>query len=216
MEEFRKTIILLIFGMMALIALILTGIFLINWISQPKEVVEVTEVDSRTVIEEISDQYFVVTKTLLLNEEVEIVVDEGSSWSNIWWGDQINAEADMRVDIGVDMTDLTDEDINIDQESRVITINVPDAEVLTVSLNGEIEVTSEKGIIRRFFQNDSNRDYNLALEQLRNEASESALSREDVVVQAQEDSVRVLDLIIENLDYELEISEEFDSENEQQ
>jgi hypothetical protein len=122
----------------------------------------------------------------------------------------------MRVDIGVDMTDLTDEDINIDQESRVITINVPDAEVLTVSLNGEIEVTSEKGIIRRFFQNDSNRDYNLALEQLRNEASESALSREDVVVQAQEDSVRVLDLIIENLDYELEISEEFDSENEQQ
>jgi hypothetical protein len=205
MQEFRKVIITLIFAAFSLILLILMGVFLINRFSGNNS--QTNEINSQIIIDKITDQYFIVTKTIFIDEETEIIVDEGSGWSNFWWGSTINAEGLIRVDLGVDMNKLTKEDISLDHQNKKITIILPETEILDSSLEGEIEVNSSKGVFRRFFGSDQNEDYNQALSALTEEAENAVRKDEELFTEAREDSKKFIEILLDEFGYEVEIKD---------
>jgi len=162
-------------------------------------------VTSQTILERITDQYFVVTKTAYIDQETSIVVDRGSTWSNFWWGETLKADAVVRVDIGVDLTGLSQEDIRVDSGAGIVSITLPEATVLDASLFGDIEVTTHKGVLSRLVENDPNADHNLAAKRLITSAREGVEQDERLFNEAQENSVKLLRLIVGDFGYNLEI-----------
>jgi hypothetical protein len=203
MAEFRKTIVVLMVTCIVLFGLIVTSIILINKMFEKKP--ETVKISSRIVVEEITKQYFVVTKTVYLDQTSQIVVDQGSSWSNFWWGQTIEARAPMKVDVGVDLKELKEEDITVDNENMVIKIRIPEASILSTSLAGEIEVETSKGVLRKIFNNNTNDDYNQALNTLTNDANNSVKEDTELFNEARNDSIKLLSIIVKDLGYTIEI-----------
>lgn len=162
------------------------------------------EVTSRTVLDRVSNAYFVVTRTVIVDQESQIEVDRGSSWSNLLWGQTITTEAPVRVDVGVDLTGLTEEDIKVNRVARTITIDLPEASVLDASLAGPIEVSNRQGILKRLLDNDPTADHNLASSLLVTEARSAVANDEELSREAREDAIRLLSIIVEGMDYALE------------
>lgn len=165
-----------------------------------------TRITSTSVLERVQEQYFVVTKTVVVDQNTKIVVDEGSAWSNFLWGQEIEAEALIRLDIGVDLSELTEDDIIIDQRRKTITIDLPAAEILDASQFGDIEVNSRSGILKFLLDRDPNEDHNLSLDQLIRDAKASVLTDATLFEEAKQNSANLLQLIVENLGYELIIA----------
>lgn len=206
MEEFRKILLTLIFSSFTIIILIFLGIFIVNRFSNKNEE-KVTEITSMTIIEKIKDQYFIVTKTVFVDQQTEITVDQGSGWSNFLWGQKIEAEGLVRIDIGVDMNSLSEEDIVIDEETKTIKISLPKAQILDASISDEIELKSSNGVLRKIFRNDPSSDFNMAFEKLISEAQSAVNSDQEVFDESRENSTELLRLIVESLGYKLEIVE---------
>lgn len=182
------------FAGIGLAALILVGAFVFRG-------GEKTEVTSRTVLDRISDSYFVVTKTVILDQSSDIEVDRGSSWSNLLWGQTIEARADVRLDLGVDLSGLTEKDIEVDHLAKTVTITLPEATILDASLSGSIEVSNRQGILKRILDNDPTGDHNLASAQLVSDARAAISERPELTDEAREDSAKILKLVIEDLGY---------------
>lgn len=164
------------------------------------------EVTSEIILDKITDQYFIVTKTLFFDEEITLTVDEGSDWTNLLWGEEIMAEGIVRVDVGVDMKDLTIEDIQIDDTTKTITVDIKDPEVLDASLTGEIKIETNKGIIKNiedFFDEEEGEDYNKAVNEMIKQATNQVETREDILTEAKQDSTKLIKLVLQNLEYEV-------------
>jgi len=164
---------------------------------------ERTEVTSRAIIERIADNYFVVTKSAIIYEEVEINVDKGSAWSNLLWGQTVKARGTVRIDIGVDLAGLDENDIVIDNAAKTVSIAVPRAEILDASQYGAIEVDSKQGVLKWLTDNDPNEDHNTALQRLLEEARTSVSTDERLFTEARQDSTKLLELIVESFGYTL-------------
>lgn len=164
---------------------------------------EKVEVTSRTVLDRISDAYFVVTKTVILDQSSEITVDRGSSWSNLLWGQTIEARADVRLDIGVDLSGLTEEDIEVNRLAKTVTVTLPEAVILDASIAGPIDVSNRQGILKRLLDNDPTGDHNLASAQLVSDARAAIAERPELTDEAREDAAKILKLVIDDLGYTL-------------
>lgn len=198
----KQTILTVAITVLVTIIFILSGILIFQNLNKEPE----PELNSQTIIKQIKDQSFLVTKTVILDESVEIEVDQGSAWSNLWWGDSIEAEALIRMDIGIDFSKIENENISIDQENKTISIKLPQVSVLDASQYGDIEVRSSKGILKFLLENDPNDDHNRALQALITSAEKSVQTQSDIYREAEENAVKFLDLIVGDLGYELEIS----------
>lgn len=185
-----------------------TGIFLR---SQEEPVEPEQKITNEIILEKITNEAFVVTKTIFLDQETEIVIDQGSAWSNFWWGQKISAEAIIRVDLGVDFSKLSEENIQIDEVNKVISIILPVPEILDASLNGDIEVVTQNGVLKQLLKNNPNEDFNLALEKLLEDAKRIVGEDEDLNKEAKEDSIKILQLVLKDLGYEIEVVENFSS-----
>jgi len=161
------------------------------------------EVTSRAIIERIADNYFVVTKSAIIYEEVEISVDKGSTWSNLLWGQTVKARGTVRIDIGVDLAGLDENDVVVDHKAKTVAIAVPRAEILDASQYGAIEVDSKQGVLKWLTDNDPNEDHNTALEKLLEEARTSISTDERLFTEARSDSTKLLELIVESFGYTL-------------
>jgi hypothetical protein len=186
------------------------GYFYGEWNATKEDKIEIT---SQTIIDRIADKYFVVTKTILVDEETQIVVDKGSDWNNILWGQQIDAEAKIRIDLGVDMTKLKKEDIDVNTITKKIKIKIPHAEILDSSIFGKFDVDSEDGILKKLFKDTTNEDYNDAIKIMKKQAEEKVKNDPETLKKAEEDAVRLLDLVLDNLDYSVEFEFEDSEEN---
>lgn len=202
MNELKKLFITIAVLVLSLVLLIFIGILVVNWVRRPVVEEQVTEINSRVILDRITDEYFLVTKTVFVDQESEIVIDSGTAWSNIFWGNKIIAEAMVRVDVGVDVQDLSEGNFIVDDQNKTITINVPSASILDTSLDGEIEVSTERGLFRKLNQ-DSNEDYNLALENLISEATIAVESDEEIFESAEGDAMQLMKLIVDDLGYEI-------------
>lgn len=185
------------FAAIALAILILTVKY--GLLSESKE----ETVTSRAILEKISDNYFVVTKTAILYEQAEIVIDKGSAWSNLLWGQTVDTSGTIRVDIGVDLSGLDEDDIVVNHKEETVAIAVPRAEILDASQYGPIEVDSKQGVLKWLTDNDPNEDHNRALEKLIDKARTSVSTDERLFTEARRDSTGLLELIVESFDYKL-------------
>ncbi len=197
---------LLIGGSIFIVACTLLVLAVVFGISKFRESKEPTiEVTSRTILDKITDQYFVVTKTVVVDQESTIKVDQGSEWSNFLWGQTIKAEGLIRVDVGVDLAKLKEEDIIVDKESKTVKIKIPKATILDASQFGDIEVESKSGVLKYLLNNNPNEDHNQALGQLIEDAKVSVQTDDKVFSEARNNSVNLIKLIIEELGYKLEV-----------
>lgn len=206
MNELRKTLVILLILSVVLFTGIIASTLIINRVFFTDD--KLVEVTSRQVLEKISDRYFVVTKTVFIDQSTTITVDEGSTWSNFWWGQTIEAQALIRLDIGVDLTNLSEGDIVVNREDGVITLRVPAPSVLDASLSGDIDVQNSQGVLKKLLDSDTNADYNVALDTLIEEATKTVEEDTTLFEDAKGDSVRVLELIVDDLGYNIVVREE--------
>lgn len=158
-------------------------------------------VTSQIILDKINDEAFIVTKTIFLDQKKTIRIDQGSDWSNFWWGQTITTEGIIRVDLGVDYKLISENDIAIDEESKTISINVPEATILDASLFGDLNVETSSGILRQLFASDRNKDYNLALQSLIEDASETVIINQELVAESENESLKILQLVLSDLGY---------------
>lgn len=189
--------------LLSLTVLLFSAGFLWNAVTSPSEKIEVT---SQSVLDRITDQYFVVTKTAFVDQETSIVVDRGTTWSNFLWGQTITADARIRVDIGVDLSELSLEDVQVDRKTKIVSLTLPEAKILDASLFGDIDVTTQKGFLSRFIGNDPNEDHNLAASRLINDARTTIEQDAKLFKEARDNSLKLLQLIVGDFGYELEIN----------
>lgn len=163
------------------------------------------EISSQIIVDRITDQYFTVTKTVYTNQDIEISIEDESDWSDIFWKDVLTSSALIRSDIGVDMTMLTVGDISIDEESKIITLEIPKAEIFDTSIEGDISLKSEQGLItaiEQLFEDESD-DYNLVTETLILATEAAILADEQLLEEARSSSVSIIENILGELGYQV-------------
>ncbi|MFC1780183.1 DUF4230 domain-containing protein [Patescibacteria group bacterium] len=158
-------------------------------------------VSSTVILDKIKDQAFLVTRTVVTEQEAVISIDQGSAWSNFWWGHEITADGLMQVDVGVDLANLTTDDITVDDDNKIISINLPKAEVYNSSLEGDIEVTTQSGILKKLLATDDNEDYNLAFDELSLQAEAAVEEDEELLNEAQVSALSTLQVLLSDTGY---------------
>lgn len=149
-----------------IITCLLTLLAVTLWQNRGKDEPDTIEITNDVVIDKITEQAFLVTRTVYSDQSAEIRVDQGSDWSNFWWGKKIVASGRVRTDIGINFQNLDEDDVEVDQENKVIRIKGIEPEILDSSITGEVQVKDEGSIIRRILTDKSDEDYALASDQL--------------------------------------------------
>lgn len=160
-------------------------------------------ITSQTIIERIQHRAFLVTNSIISQEETQIVVDYNSDWSNFWWGKELTATANVQTDIGLDLTKLLEEDIAINHEEKTITITLPDPEVFNSSVVGDIDTTSSLGVFKKLFPDDPNDDYNLAKQQLTDQARAGVGGNEEYLASSKEAGANSISFLLDSFEYEI-------------
>jgi hypothetical protein len=87
-------------------------------------------VNSQVILDRITDQYFLVTKTVFVNSKAEIDTPKNNNWTDLFTGKKITVLGLIRVDVGVDMKNMRLENITVDAKNKIVTIDLPHAEIL--------------------------------------------------------------------------------------
>jgi hypothetical protein len=167
-------------------------------------------VNSQVILDRITNQYFLVTKTVFVNSKAEIDTPKNNNWTDLFTGKKITVFGLIRVDVGVDMKNMRLENIVVDSKNKIVTINLPHAEILDSSLSGELDVVADKSILEKIkgvFKNTQNEDYNIALKTLIDSANSQVIANESIFEQARTDSVKLVTLIVTSIlnDYQVVI-----------
>jgi hypothetical protein len=167
-------------------------------------------VNSQVILNRITDQYFLVTKTVFVDSKAEIDTPKNNNWTDLFTGKKITVFGLIRIDVGVDMKNMRLENIVVDSKNKIVTISLPHAEILNSSLSGELDVTADKSIletIKGLFKNTQNEDYNMALKTLIDSANSQVTADESIFEQARTDSVKLVTLIVTSMlsDYQVVI-----------
>lgn len=165
-------------------------------------------VNSQTILERITSQYFLVTKTVFVNSKAEIETPKNNDWTDIFTGKKIRVDGLIRVDVGVEMKNMRPENISVDAKKKTVTISLPHAEILDASLSGELNIDEDKAIVEKLkdvFKNTQNDDYNLALQTLIDSAKSQVTADENIFNSARSDSVKLVELIVSGMldDYQV-------------
>lgn len=189
--------------------LLFVGVFLYGkYIGKNSAQLEQPVVTSQTILDKITDQYFLVTKTIFADSKAEIETPKNNNWTDLFTGKKITVSGLIRIDVGVDIKNLGTEKIIVDSQNKLVTINLPAAEILDSSLSGEIDVDVDKSILEKLkgLLNDTrNEDYNLALQTLISTAENQVLADATIFAQARTDSMKLVELIVKNAltDYQI-------------
>jgi len=166
-----------------------------------------TEINSQIILNTLQEQYFVVTKTLFVDENLFITFDTGSKWSNFLWGQELDTDAIVRLDIGVDLQTITSEDISINELTKKINLHIPPASILDSSIHGNLSVKSKDGVLKNIFEDTTSEDYNKAMKFLTEQAEKQISQKEEVFKEAEKSSIKLIELILQNFGYEVEVNE---------
>jgi len=167
-------------------------------------------INSQLILERITNQYFLVTKTVFINSKVEIDTPKNNDWTDLFTGKKLTVLGLIRVDVGVDMKNMRPENIIIDSQKKLLTISLPHAEILDSSLSGELDFAADKSIVEKLksiFKNTQNDDYNLALKTLIESANSQVTANEIIFSSARDDSAKLVQLIVSGMlkDYQIVI-----------
>lgn len=160
------------------------------------------EVSSQLILDRISNQYFLVTKTVFMDSKAEIETPKHDDWKDLFVGSKITVRGLIRVDVGVDAKGLGLKDIMIDPRQKTVTISLPPAAILDASLYGELDIDEDKAILdklKSLFQDTRNEDYNRALNTLLDVATSQVSAEGRIFNEARADAIKLVELIVANL-----------------
>lgn len=147
--------------------------FYAGWkVSRPAEYTR--NVDAQVILTALRDRGFLVTQTYIFDQPVTIEKTSGSALKDFFFGQTITARGAMEVNMGIDLANVTGEDVSIAND--VITIKIPEASLFNVRLVGPVEVENKQGILKRILQDEDG--YNEALSELSKIAEETATQEE--------------------------------------
>lgn len=158
--------------------------------------------NSQTILERITSQYFLVTKTVFIDSKAEIETPKNNNWTDLFTGKKITVNGLIRVDVGLEMKNMSQDNIQVDSSNKTVTISLPHAEILDAFLSGKLDVSQDKAVVEKFkdiFKNTQNEDYNLALQTVINSAKNQVLANEDIFNQARQDSLKLVELIVSGM-----------------
>ena len=159
-------------------------------------------INSQTILDRITSQYFLVTKTVFVNSKAEIETPKNNDWTDLFTGKKITVNGLIRVDVGLEMKNMRRENINVDSRNKIVTISLPHAEILDASLSGELDINEDKAVVEKLkdiFKNTQNEDYNLAMQIVINNAKNQVMANEDIFNQARFDSLKLVELIVSGM-----------------
>lgn len=159
-------------------------------------------VNSQTILERITNQYFLVTKTVFVDSKAEIETPKNNDWTDLFTGKKITVDGLVRIDVGVEMKNMRPENINVDSQNKIVTISLPHAEILDASLSGELNINEDKAVVEKLkdiFKNTQNEDYNLAMQTIIDNAKSQVMANEEIFNSARLDSLKLVELIVSGM-----------------
>lgn len=168
------------------------GGYLIYRFTTPKQTAP--RISSETILQSLTAQGFLVTQSIISDQHVTIDKRSGNIFKDFFLGQTITARGTMEANLGIDLTELKPEDIDVTDER--ITIRVPDVRLFNTRLIGDIEVENEQGIIKRLLSPEDG--YNESLRAL-TESTEQLAADEQVVQNARERSREELTRLVKLL-----------------
>ncbi len=200
MKIFKLVLILTLAALLILSGVFFYGRYLGKQAATPKE--QAPNVSSQLILDRITSQYFLVTKTVFADTKVEIETPKSNDWKDLFVGNKITVGGLVRVDVGLDMKGLGLEDIAVDPGNKSVTIDLPAATVLDSSLYGELDFNEDKAILdklKSLFKDTQNEDYNNALQTLLAKATEQVSANGSIFNEARADSIKLVELIVVSL-----------------
>jgi len=129
-----------------------------------------TVVNAQVILTALRERGFLVTQTFVFDEPVTIKKTTGSALEDFFLGQTITARGAMEVNLGVDLANLSPDDVKIGNDK--ITVTVPAVKTFNVRLVGPVDVQNKQGIVKRILQNEDG--YNESLAELSRVAEEAA------------------------------------------
>lgn len=164
---------------------------------------KMSENETKTLIlESITEKYEVVTRTVTIREEVVTDNDANKGIERLIFGKRVKATGNVRVDVGVDMTSLTEDDIEVVTATKTVMIRLPEAEVLSVAVEGDIDVKVSRGLLTAI--TDREEEYNPSAELLKKRARESVIES-GIMESAREDASGLLETLVGQMGYTLKV-----------
>lgn len=200
MKRFNLIIYTTIFALLLLIGVFFYGRHQGKLAATPG--VAAVNVSSQLILDRISSEYFLVTKTVFADSQAEIETPKQNDWKDLFVGSKITVSGLIRVDIGVDMKELSAADIIVDASEKTVTISLPLATVLDSSLYGELDFKEDKAILdklKSLFKDTENEDYNRALQTLLTNATKQVSAEGGIFNEARVDSAKLIELIVNGL-----------------
>jgi len=148
-------------------------------------------VSSQLILTALHDRGFLVTQTFMFNEPVTIEDSEQGFWENLLWGQVVKAHGIIEVNMGVDLGQINQDDVEVTADK--VTVSINGAELFNSRLVGPIEVENKQGILKRLFDNDDG--YNQALAELTKQAEEAAKDPE-LIARSNERAVEEIERLI--------------------
>jgi hypothetical protein len=169
-----------------------TATFLIGRYLFPFQGGDKETLTSRSIVQSIAKQGFLVTQTVIAEQKVSYTVDKGSDWSNFWWGHEVTARATTSTAYGIELGGLSDSAVIIYSLSNQVCFQYPKAMIQSTALVSEIEVEAKSGILKKLLASDTNNDYNLALDMIKKEAIKSV----DSTGTLEKDAYKQADIVV--------------------
>lgn len=182
----------------AALILFLGGIFVGYKVFHPAQKEEIT---SNVVLTALQSQGFLVSQNYIFNQTITIDRSTGSQLKDIFLGQTIDANANMKVSSGVDLSKLRAENIRV--TDKEIQITLPAVETQSTELLGNIVLTNKQGIIKRIVDNDDG--YNAALTQLKFEAMK-AVEAPELRGEAKNNAQKEIKKFIQFIDHQKQIT----------
>lgn len=131
---------------------------------------EKTEITSTNILTMLHGEGFLVTQTYMFDQTVQIDQSTGNMWKDIFWSQYTEAKANIKVSMGVDLSELSDTDVEISENN--IRIQIPAPTVYSVEIVDGMEVSNKQGVLKRVFDHDDG--YAAAFSELKEQAVTAA------------------------------------------
>ena len=127
------------------------------------------EVTTESLLRAMQNEGFFVTESIILEETVTIDNRSGNALKDFFVSENIEAETDLKISMGIDTNLLTAEHITID--GNTVTLTLPEPTVFSTEVLGDVNIDSQRGIITRITAGEE--DYNGLVATLKEQARTS-------------------------------------------
>jgi hypothetical protein len=131
-------------------------------------------VTSETLLRAMQNEGFFVTESIILEETVTIDNRSGNALKDFFVSEHIEAEANVKIAMGIDTNQLTAEDIQIDGKNIIVTVPTPT--IFSTEVLGDVDIDAQRGVITNITKGDE--DYNGLVATLKEQARSSVTDQD--------------------------------------